>query len=119
MSTKEQSVRLFAFSNKDEATQKAEEWLRKHGIDYEWFNLNEKKPTKEELKRWMKEDDFKKDSYLKEDSPERHKADEMTDEELAAFLLSHLDQLNLPILEINRHAKVFGFSETKYQEYLG
>ena len=45
MNAKEQEIRLFAFSNKNEETQKAEEWLRKHGIKYELFDLNEKKPT--------------------------------------------------------------------------
>lgn len=118
MNAKEQEIRLFAFSNKNEETQKAEEWLRKHGIKYELFDLNEKKPTREEVERWIKEDDFKKKEYFKEDAPERHQADGMTDEELASFLLSHLDQLNVPILEIGRHAKVFGFTETKYKEYL-
>lgn len=113
-------VRLLAFANNEnEDTQKAREWLRKHDIDYELFNLSEKKPTQAEMERWLKECDFKKSDYIDpHDEEDRRKADDMDDKELASWLVSHLDKIHLPILEVNHHAKIFGFVESKYKEFL-
>lgn len=121
MNTKEKEVRLFILStsNNQHDTKKAEEWLRKHDVDYTRFDLAEKKPTRDEVVKWMKHSDFKPKTFVNtEDTSNRHKAEEKSDKELASWLIDHPEEIELPILEINHEVKMFGFEATKYEEYL-
>lgn len=122
MNKREREVRLFILSTESNqrATQKAEEWLRKHDVDYTCFDLVEKKPTRDEVLRWMKHSDFKPKKFVNvEDTSDRHKAEEKSDKEFASWLINHPEEVELPILEINHEVKMFGFEATKYEEYLG
>lgn len=121
MEKKEREVRLFVLSTAEDqkATQKAEEWLRKHDVAYIRFDLAEKKPTREEVEKWMHHEDLKEKVLVNhKNTSERHEAEARSDKDLAAYLIAHPENFELPILEVNHEAKYFGFEESKYEKYL-
>jgi arsenate reductase (glutaredoxin) len=108
-------VKLYGIPNCD-TVKKAQTFLDKKKVDYEFVNFKKTPPTKEELMRWKKAMGewpinkkgltFKKykDDFLK-----------LKESEVPAFLIEHSSMIKRPILEENSKVLLFGFDELSYK----
>lgn len=100
---------------------KAQKWLDDHSVSYEWINLKETTPNKQQLIELMKQSDrpikqfFNTSGQVYRQLQLKDKLDEMTTEE-AAQLLSENGMLIKRPLAIDQGHVTIGFKEPEYEE---
>ena len=96
---------------------KARKWLDEHGIDYDWVDLRENPPDREQLETWLARFGFKP---MRNTSGGAYRAlgDEKKtwgdDEWLAAFAADAM-LLKRPVLEIDGRPAAVGFKQPEWE----
>ncbi len=116
-------MNTFLCYDKCTTCQKAQKWLKMHGIDYAVRPIKEEKPAIEELKNWISRSGqpvrkfFNTSGQLYRGMGLKDKLPSMTEEEMLKLLSSDGMMVKRPLL-ITDTAVLVGFKENEWEEKL-
>ena len=101
--------------------QRAQKWLDENNIKYEFRDIKENNPTKEELTRWYKESGlplkkfFNTSGLIYKSLDLKNKVPQMTEEEMITLLATDGMLVKRPII-VTENLVLVGFKETEWAE---
>ena len=101
--------------------QKAEKWMKSHGVEYSYRPIKEENPTKEELKLWLDKSGlpiskfFNTSGLLYKEHNMKDKVKILSEDELLDILASNGMMVKRPILLSNDNVLV-GFKEEEWEQ---
>lgn len=101
--------------------QKAEKWMKSHGVEYSYRPIKEENPTKEELKLWLDKSGlpiskfFNTSGLLYKEHNMKDKVKVLSEDELLDILASNGMMVKRPILLSNDNVLV-GFKEEEWEQ---
>lgn len=114
---------LFICYPKCSTCKKAEDFLKKNKISYDYRDIKEKNPTEKEIKTWQKKSGlpmkkfFNTSGMLYREMGLKDKLDSMTDEEMAKLLATDGMLVKRPLLITDKTVLV-GFKEKEWVDVL-
>ncbi|MDD4992890.1 MAG: arsenate reductase family protein [Paludibacter sp.] len=101
--------------------QKAEKWMKSHGVEYSYRPIKEENPSKEELKLWLDKSGlpiskfFNTSGLLYKEHNMKDKVKVLSEDELLDILASNGMMVKRPILLSNDNVLV-GFKEEEWEQ---
>ena len=101
--------------------QRAQKWLDEKNLEYEFRDIKQNNPTKEELTKWYKESGlplkkfFNTSGLLYKSLDLKNKLPQMTEEEMITLLATDGMLVKRPII-VTENLVLVGFKETEWAE---
>ena len=103
--------------------QRAQKWLDEKNVEYEFRDIKQNNPTKEELTKWYKESGlplkkfFNTSGLLYKSLDLKNKLPQMTEDEMLTLLATDGMLVKRPLL-ITQNTVLIGFKEKEWEEKL-
>lgn len=102
--------------------QRAEKWLKEHGVKYTYRHIKEQNPTAEELSKWIKESElpikrfFNTSGLLYKEYKMKEKVNVLPEKELIEILASDGMMVKRPLI-IAKDKVLVGFKEAEWKAF--